>query len=941
MMTIMIQGGIALVYAAVAYLSIFFAYGGGFATFVWPPAGIAFAVGILGGPKYLPGIFVGVLGAALYVNTPYLAALVIATGCVLEPLTARFLLGKLGFDWRLLRKRDGLLLLAVGVLACTLISAFFSVAGLWMSNAIDPSTLVVVFRIWWFSNMTGVLLLAPMALVWWRNSLWDLNRRVVAESTAFIAVTLVIAVVFFFELLPFETSQYPLGSVMLPFVLLASIRFGARATTLLANLLAMVVVVGAAYTVTPMAGGVATEMLGVWMYAMVLGLTTLGAVTLRSEQERAMADLQQSEETHRALIENINDVIFNLDTTGTFSYISPVMRRISQYTPEEVIDRSFMDFVHPDDVGGLLESLQRTMAGETDPHTFRVLDKDGAVLTVKTSSRLLVERDEVVGVSGIMTNVSREVAMAAALRESEERLQLALAGAQLAMWDWNIIEGNVYYNERWAAITGYPEDALESDVPTWAHRIHPEDQGKVREAIDRHLRGETELYETEHRVLRADGSYVWVLARGRAFAWNEDGHPTRMVGTYLDMTEWKTAEADRRQLEAQIQHAQKLESLGVLAGGIAHDFNNLLVGILGNADLGLLELPQSSPGRTYFHNIVVSAQRAADLCKQMLAYSGKGRFVIEGIHINGLIEEMIYLLEVSISKNAVLKCRLCANLPAVEGDPTQIRQVIMNLITNASEALEGKSGVITITTELLHCDDDYLSRLYLTEALQTGLYVCIEVSDTGCGMDLATLDRIYEPFFTTKFTGRGLGMAAVLGIVRGHKGAIKVYSEKGRGTTFKVLLPAAACALPQSEARQAADRAWRGTGTILVIDDEPGVRAICKETFQHYGLTVLTAADGVEGLEMYKQRYSEVAAVLLDMTMPRMNGDEVYREMRGIRPDVRVVLTSGYNEQEATSRFAGKGLAGFIQKPFRTDELVARFRDILGPLPESDDDTLQ
>lgn len=398
-----------------------------------------------------------------------------------------------------------------------------------------------------------------------------------------------------------------------------------------------------------------------------------------------------------------------------------------------------------------------------------------------------------------------------------------------------------------------------------------------------------------------------------------------------NIIERRRSEENRRELEEQIHHAQKLESLGVLAGGIAHDFNNLLMGVLGNASLAMTELPVESPARESVVHIEQAALRAAELARQMLAYSGKGKFIIQRLDLSRIVEEMSHLLQVSISKKAFLRYNFAPDLPSVEGDPTQIRQVIMNLITNASDAIGDKSGIITINTGVLQADTSYLSETYLNDDLPEGYYVYVEVSDTGCGMDEETRARIFDPFFTTKFTGRGLGLAAALGIVRGHKGAIKVYSEVGRGTTIKILFPATDRPAEESiNTTENPDREWKPSGTILLVDDEETVRTVCRRILEGRGFQVLTAEDGLEGVEMFRKAPDKIGLVLLDMTMPHMDGEEAFREMRKIRPDVRVILTSGYSEQDATGRFSGKGLAGFIQKPFSSSTLLEKIREILG-----------
>ena len=407
-----------------------------------------------------------------------------------------------------------------------------------------------------------------------------------------------------------------------------------------------------------------------------------------------------------------------------------------------------------------------------------------------------------------------------------------------------------------------------------------------------------------------------LMAYGLAFREHED--------------ERKRAEERQRNLEAKLQQAQKLESLGVLAGGIAHDFNNLLMGVLGNAEVALLELPPESPARGDLQHITTAALRAAELTKQMLAYSGKGKFVVQGLNLTKLVEEMAELLQVSISKNVVLKYNFAKNLPAIEADASQIRQVVMNLIINASEAIGEKSGVVTVSTSVIEADRSYLTETYLDENLPEGCYVSLEVADTGCGMDEQTQKKIFDPFFTTKFTGRGLGLAAVLGIVRGHGGAVKIYSQPQRGSTFKVLFPASQQpAAEESVGTSATEQEWRGSGVILVVDDEETVRIAAKLMLERRGFTVLTAEDGRAALEVFRSRVDEIVVVLLDLTMPHLDGEETFRELRRIRSDVRVILSSGYDEQETTSRFAGKGLAGFLQKPYGVGPLGEKIRQVL------------
>jgi signal transduction histidine kinase len=394
--------------------------------------------------------------------------------------------------------------------------------------------------------------------------------------------------------------------------------------------------------------------------------------------------------------------------------------------------------------------------------------------------------------------------------------------------------------------------------------------------------------------------------------------------------EKQRVEAERLEMERRLLHTQKLESLGVMAGGIAHDFNNLLTAILGHADLALISLAPSSPARHNIEEIVNASRRAADLCRQLLAYTGKGKFVIEPIQLDELIEEMVHLLRTFVSKRVILNLNLHRNLPKIEGDPSQIRQVLMNLVMNASEAIGEMSGVVTISTGVTFCDRGFLRDTYLDDDLSEGHYVTLDVSDTGCGMDCDTRERIFEPFFSTKFTGRGLGMSAVLGILRSHRGAVKVYSEPGKGTDFRMFFPVSATVEePMSLEERPRGEEWQGKGTVLLVDDEQTVLDIAGRMLEMLGFSVLTAVDGIEAFEAFKKKRDEIICVLLDLTMPRMSGEETFRELRSVAPELPVVLSSGYSEMDVASRFSGAGISGFIQKPYRFSELRDTLRKVL------------
>jgi CheY-like chemotaxis protein len=366
-----------------------------------------------------------------------------------------------------------------------------------------------------------------------------------------------------------------------------------------------------------------------------------------------------------------------------------------------------------------------------------------------------------------------------------------------------------------------------------------------------------------------------------------------------------------------------------LAGGIAHDFNNLLVSILGNADLAYDDLPPNSPVRPLVAEILETSRQAAGLTNQMLAYSGKGHFVVAPLDVNALLGGMRSLLASSVSRKVHLEHELADDLPAIMGDDSQFRQIVMNLVINASEACGEEPGKVMVRTRRTDCDRAFFRQSPEDRELPEGHYVSFEVSDTGCGMDEETKARVFDPFFTTKPQGRGLGMAAVQGIIRGHKGAIRVESEPGVGTTFRVLFPALDQKVEASEAEATPADGWRCEGTVLVVDDVDGVRSFVSSVLERLGLTALTASDGVEATALFKERHAEIDCVLLDLKMPNMGGEETFAELRKVSPDVPVILSSGYSEKESIRQFAGKGLAGFIQKPYRLAKLRETLREVL------------
>jgi PAS domain S-box-containing protein len=432
----------------------------------------------------------------------------------------------------------------------------------------------------------------------------------------------------------------------------------------------------------------------------------------------------------------------------------------------------------------------------------------------------------------------------------------------------------------------------------------------------------------EFTVLTGDGRKVSLEVSGQL--WRPRGKPLEVVCIGRDVTGRRQAEEKRLALERKMLDAQKLESLGVLAGGIAHDFNNMLTAIIGNAALAQSSLPEHSSACLHLDLVQKTSLQAADLCKQMLAYSGKGRFLLQQVNLNTVIHEMWPLLEISISKKATLEFKETAAVPDIEADPSQLRQIVLNLVINASEALEGKSGLITIRTVVTKVDSASLEPLHPSvPEVAAGEFVALEVTDTGCGMTAETQAKILDPFFTTKFIGRGLGLAAVLGVVRAHAGTLQIQSEPGRGSTFRILLPLGKSATAEEAAASAAPNQDGRRGTILLVDDDEGVLLVASHTLQKSGFAVVTAMDGSQAVTKFRAQAVSITAIVLDLTMPKMGGDEALEQIRLIRPDARVLLVSGFSEPEPGPRWTSEGRCTFLQKPFKPADLIHALEKLL------------
>ena len=658
----------------------------------------------------------------------------------------------------------------------------------------------------------------------------------------------------------------------------------------------------------------------------ILGFS--GAVTEITKRKQTESNLRNSEEQLRQVIDLVPHIIFAKDQDGKLILANKALTDICGKSIDEIIGKTDVEL-------GILENECKEFRIED----LRVLENNekieipvGRITTHNNETRYMqttkipfkTGSDNHAAVLGIGVDITERLESEQAFQQSEERLRNLIDSVPLCIHEIDLDGKLVSMNK--AGLNMVNAKAEKNIIGLkLIDFVALKNQPEISRLMAAAFQGAAAAFEFEGQGTFASRHFSSSFIPLR----DESGKIYRLMGISEEITEKMHAENERKLLETQMLHSQKMESLGILAGGIAHDFNNLLTGILGNASLALLSLPDDTPVADCLKKIETTSLRAAELCRQMLAYSGKGRFIIKPVNLSELVEEMAQMLEVSISKKIIFKMELAENLPAVECDITQLRQIVMNLITNASEAIGDKSGVISISTGVTESDGQNLRKFWVADKAPKGLYVYFEVNDTGCGMSDAVKAKIFDPFYTTKFTGRGLGLAAVLGIVRGHHGTIHVGSTPKRGSTFKVMFPASKKSIPSPPLYKPPKEKLAATQTILIADDEETIRILAKQSLQSAGFKVLLAEDGRQAVDIYKKNGQEIDAVLLDLTMPELNGNEVFRELKKIDNEVCVILSSGYSEKEIEEQFAGENLAGIIQKPYRPQDLMTYMRETL------------
>ncbi|MCI0703011.1 MAG: PAS domain S-box protein [Planctomycetia bacterium] len=599
--------------------------------------------------------------------------------------------------------------------------------------------------------------------------------------------------------------------------------------------------------------------------------------------------------------------------------------RVFGWSASEVIGKGPHDwnFVHVDDKERVKQLMGDVFAGRS-PRTVltnRNYTKSGSVVWCEWHNSVLYdEAGKLWSVLSLALDITERRQTAEALVHSEERLRAALDGAKMLGWDLDLVANRWETSIDLPDFYGVPHGPDYSDPETALSAVHPDDVPIVLAGRKRAIEtGGPMSYEFRGRVPAPDGLTRWFSTRGRVLR-DESGRPVRIVAVTTDITERKRAEDERESLNRQLLDAQKWESLGVLAGGVAHDFNNILTIVLGSSGLARRALPPDSPVLGHLDQIERAGRRAADVCRQMLAYAGRGHTSSGRTELAALIRESAPLLDIPAAGAGTVRLELDDQLPPVAADPAQVRQVLVNLVMNAAEALDNKLGQIVVRTNAVEVSLGTLDASFRLAPVP-GKYVRMTITDTGPGLTPEVQARMFDPFFTTKFAGRGLGLAAVLGIVRAHKGGLRVESAPGRGTVVAVYWPVSPDAPPVPAIPPPAKPSARRDATALVIDDEMYVREVTASTLEEMGFAPLLAADGPSGIEVFRLHSNTIKLVVIDVMMPGMTGDQVLTALRGFNPTLPAVLMSGFTDKRIIKdEFAT--LTEFLQKPFHPEDLM-------------------
>ena len=651
-----------------------------------------------------------------------------------------------------------------------------------------------------------------------------------------------------------------------------------------------------------------------------------------TDQKRTEEALRESERKWRNILVETPQIGISLDPQASIVFANQRLLELTGWKEEEVIGRDWFDLFIPEDVR---EEVRRVFDKVIDSRSSlgfstyenEILTRSGKRLNVAWSNVITNDpRGGVEDVTCMGIDLTERIRAEERLEEERQRLANIIWGTNVGTWEWNVQTGETRLNERWAEIVGYTLEELEPvSVETWLKFVNPADLGRSNDVLQKHFDGELEIYECDTRLRHKDGHWVWVLDRGRLVSRTPDGKPQWMYGTHLDITEKKEADEEREKLQAQLTQAKKMEAIGTLAGGIAHNFNNILMVIQGRASLMMLDKDPAHPDYEHLKGIEEYVGNAVELTRALLGFARGGKYEVKVTDLNDLVKRQSNMFG-RTRKEIRVHGKYEQDLWKAQVDRGQIEQAMLNLFVNAWQAMPG-GGDLFVQTENVALFEEDIKLFNVSQ----GRYVKVAVTDTGVGMDAATREKIFEPFFSTKDIGRGsgLGLSSLYGIVKNHGGFIKVYSEKGEGTTFAIYLPASDEDASEKGAELERNEIDYGHGTVLLVDDEKMIVEVGKEMIEKLGYRTLTAVSGQEAVDLYVKRRKEIDLVILDMIMPGMGGGETYDRLREADEDVRVLLASGYSINGKAKEIMDRGCCGFIQKPFSLNDLSTKIKQAL------------
>ncbi len=649
-------------------------------------------------------------------------------------------------------------------------------------------------------------------------------------------------------------------------------------------------------------------------------------MTARLKAER---DLRESEARFSKAFQSspAPQVISEIDT-GRFIAVNDRWVEMLEFSREEQIGKPSPEvgiWANPAERKRMVAKLRQQGFFHDEPIEFKT--KSGRSIFARWSAEAITLEGRNVMLSMIYNETERKAAEET-LRASEERLAQVLTAINDGFWDWDISNNTAYFDPRYFTMAGYEPNAFPHTFEEWEKRVHPDDLDDCKQRIADHFAGRRPRFDIEFRFLKQDGDWIWLRGRGRIVQWDVHGQPKRMVGTHTDISDRKHAEAAQARLQAQLLQSQKMESVGILAGGVAHDFNNLLQGIGGYVELLLLPRTPADADYAKLQAIEKAVRRAAGLVRQLLLFSRKADTLRRPLNLNREVQEALLILERTVPRMIILEHHPAQRLWTVNADAVQIQQILLNLGGNAADAMP-QGGRLVFETSNVTLDDAF-ARTHAGAI--PGHYVCLNVTDTGCGMDAKTLRHIFDPFFTTKEFGRGtgLGLASVYGIVKAHDGYILCYSEPGQGTRFTIYLPAADVdSVPETASNGLPPALTGGAETILVVDDEAVIRELVIESLQQFGYTVHAASSGEAALQVYQTQSPPPDLVILDIGMPGMGGERCLQELLKLNPAVKALIASGYAAMAESWEQRFSGARGFITKPYQLADLLQRIRQTL------------